>query len=140
MIRLWDRKLETRSKAELIWLRPFGTGNQTFGLNPQSVSSTVGIAALYGDLCFQHARRYLLEQMNAKGYDQTWTYLYNGQRSSDAAQGGQSMSLICASVSLADIRMLVTHTSDLAYFFGEVSDTINGPGGVELSKVMLQYW
>ena len=39
------------------------------------------MAALWGDLAFQHSRRWLLEQANVNGNDLTWTWLYDGQGS-----------------------------------------------------------
>ena len=47
------------------------------------------IAAIYGDLSFQHSRRWLLEQANANGDNQLWTWLYDAQGNGIPADGGE---------------------------------------------------
>ncbi|KAK1927549.1 Carboxylesterase [Papiliotrema laurentii] len=49
---------------------PFGTGNETFGRSPYFKQ----VSAILGDAAFQANRRWFLQQSNAHGFDQTWSY------------------------------------------------------------------
>ncbi|ORX40256.1 Alpha/Beta hydrolase protein [Kockovaella imperatae] len=96
---------------------PYGTGNQTFGLNPQYKR----IASMYGDLAFQHARRWMLEQMNANDWCQTWTWLWDASPHPGTRTG-------------------ISHTFDAQYFLGQVDERDSGPAGVAISSLALEYW
>ncbi|ORX34448.1 Alpha/Beta hydrolase protein [Kockovaella imperatae] len=97
---------------------PYGTGNDTFGLDPEYKR----VASIVGDITFQHARRDMLEQMNANGYHETWTWLWDA-----------------FAIGFAGGYHGVPHTWDTAWWLGQVD-----PGypetALDLEKQTLQYW
>ncbi|WWD00792.1 hypothetical protein V866_007727 [Kwoniella sp. B9012] len=76
---------------------PFDTGNETFGFSPAHKQ----IAAILGDAQFQAPRRYFLEQANAHGLDQTWTYQFEQNTPGQPPARG------------------VYHSSEIPYVYGQ---------------------
>jgi carboxylesterase type B len=75
---------------------PFGTGNETFGLDPTYKQ----LAAILSDAAFQANRRWFLEQSTAYGLDKTWSYAFNSAPPSAAP------------------RLGAYHGADIPYVFG----------------------
>ncbi|KIY31433.1 carboxylesterase [Cryptococcus gattii E566] len=106
---------------------PFGTGNETFGLD----SSFKQFAALYGDGQFQSLRRYFLQQANQYGNSQTWTYQF--EQLTPGAPG----------------YLGSYHGSEVIYVFGAANPKLAATAGSEanyteadqqLSQTMMNYW
>ncbi|KIR26114.1 carboxylesterase [Cryptococcus deuterogattii LA55] len=106
---------------------PFGTGNETFGLDP----SFKQFAALYGDGQFQSLRRYFLQQANQYGNTQTWTYQF--EQLTPGAPG----------------YLGSYHGSEVIYVFGAANPNLAATAGSnanyteadqQLSQTMMNYW
>ncbi|WVR04790.1 hypothetical protein IAU60_001802 [Kwoniella sp. DSM 27419] len=77
---------------------PFGTRNDTFGLDPAYKQ----FSALFTDAVFTAPRRHFLRQVNEYGYNRSWTYTW------DQALPG------------ASDRYGASHLTDLPYILGDV--------------------
>lgn len=98
---------------------PFDTGNATFGLSSQYKR----LAAILGDGPFQSSRRWFLQQSQAYGLTQTWSYLFT------ALTPG------------ADPRLGSYHGSEVAFVYGSVSTARNYTAAdLALSRNMINYW
>lgn len=65
---------------------PYGTGNQTFGLDPVFKQA----ASILGDVAFQSRRRYFLRQANKFNFTRTWSYEFWGESPGEPVYvGGQ---------------------------------------------------
>ncbi|KAH8111494.1 esterase 1 [Phellopilus nigrolimitatus] len=94
---------------------PFGTGNDTFGLNSEFKRAS----AVQGDISFQSLRREWTQAASLQGV-KVFAYLFTDpQTSSGAPQLG------------------VSHGSEIAYVYGIAP---NGPESVTLSHNMIDYW
>ncbi|KAL7419296.1 hypothetical protein Q5752_006133 [Cryptotrichosporon argae] len=98
---------------------PYGTGNETFGLSPYFKE----LASIVGDGQFQSRRRKFLRDANYGGFNNTWTYQFEGATPGLAAYYG------------------VMHGTDVYYVFGEAT-TANGYTADEeaLATAMQTYW
>lgn len=63
---------------------PFGTGNETFGLDPGWKQLT----AIITDGAFMSRRRWFLRQANKHGFKKTWSYQWDGKTPGDPAYYG----------------------------------------------------
>lgn len=54
---------------------PYGTGNETFGLDPIFKQA----ASIVGDEAFQSRRRYFIRQANKFNFTRTWSYEFRGE-------------------------------------------------------------
>ncbi|KAJ9103651.1 hypothetical protein QFC19_004226 [Naganishia cerealis] len=79
---------------------PYGTGNETFGLNPLFKNA----ASLFGDTSFQSSRRNFLQKANQYNVSKTWSYLFSQKKNNTSTYLG------------------APHGSDVFYTFGQ-------PGG-----------
>lgn len=98
---------------------PYGSGNQTFGLDPgwKQVTSVITDAA------FISRRRWFMRHANHFGQRKTWAYEWNAAAPGDPAYLGAS------------------HGRDVLYTFGAVSIGQNYTAGeVALSTAMGNYW
>ncbi|WRT64599.1 uncharacterized protein IL334_001532 [Kwoniella shivajii] len=99
---------------------PFDTGNETFGLG----SAHKQTAAIFGDATFQANRRYFLQQANAHGLNQTWTYQFEQLTPGAAGYLG------------------VYHGSEIPYVYGAPLAGAGNytAGDLSLSVSMMDYW
>ncbi|ORY24002.1 Alpha/Beta hydrolase protein [Naematelia encephala] len=108
---------------------PFGTGNETFGLS----SEFKRLAAILGDAAFQSNRRWFLQQANAHGLSQTWSYLFTRKTPGTADYLG------------------AYHSIEVPYVFGipqlpsdlnPVESLLNNytAGDALLSREIIEYW
>ena len=114
---------------------PFGTGNETFGLDPVYKQAS----AILGDLTFTSLRRQLA-QVNARHGTKTYAYLFTDPQSSTSSPslGGEHSSHITQETEHErGTRFLVPHASEVAYVYGNPQ---NGPASVTLSQNMIDYW
>ncbi|WWC86705.1 uncharacterized protein L201_001582 [Kwoniella dendrophila CBS 6074] len=106
---------------------PFGTGNETFGLDPAFKQAS----AIFGDVVFQAARRHFLRAANRYGLKETWTYQFEQISPDRPAYLG------------------VSHATDVPYFLGEAKPGIGDEhyqqfnytlNDSKLSDYMMDYW
>ncbi|THU76586.1 alpha/beta-hydrolase [Dendrothele bispora CBS 962.96] len=96
---------------------PFGTGNDTFGLDPEYKR----YAAVATDFILLGPRRYLVNEQLLKASIPTFSYLFADQ---DA-------------VPVPDF-VNVTHSSEIFYVFGDLE--VMTPTARKLSSTMMDYW
>ncbi|KAJ7662161.1 extracellular triacylglycerol lipase precursor [Mycena polygramma] len=96
---------------------PFGTGNDTFGINPVFKQA----AALVGDIVIQGPRRFLSQTASAKG-TQVFSYIFTDPQPENPPFLG------------------VAHLSELPYVYGDITIAANGTGPGTLSEIMQDYW
>ncbi|ESK89899.1 extracellular triacylglycerol lipase precursor [Moniliophthora roreri MCA 2997] len=110
---------------------PFGTGNQTFGLNPEYKH----FASLVGDLLVHSERRLFARKMNEASLPM-YGYLFSDP---DAVKVVPSdfKPLNAAPGSLG-----VPHTSEILYVFGNfaVENNMMPASAKQLSTMMMDYW
>ncbi|TYJ55469.1 hypothetical protein B9479_003859 [Cryptococcus floricola] len=105
---------------------PFGTGNETFGLDP----SFKQFAAIFGDMQFQAPRRYFLRQANQNGNAKSWTYQF--EQPSPGITG----------------YLGAFHSSEIPYVYGMARPGDGFPGiaanyteaDSRLSNTIMEYW
>uniref|UniRef100_A0A0W0G596 Carboxylesterase type B domain-containing protein n=1 Tax=Moniliophthora roreri TaxID=221103 RepID=A0A0W0G596_MONRR len=114
---------------------PFGTGNQTFGLNPEYKR----YASILGDIMRNCERRLFARKMNEAGVP-----MYGYQFSDpDAVKVVPSEFRISfGTANAAPGSLGVPHTSEIEYVFGnlEVENDVMPDSAKELSTVMMDYW
>ncbi|KAI5122704.1 hypothetical protein M0805_009757 [Coniferiporia weirii] len=93
---------------------PFGTGNETFGLNSEYKRAS----AVLGDLSFQSLRRQTAQIRSQQGA-KVFAYLFTDPQPEDPPSLG------------------VEHGSEVLYVYGVAP---NGPASVVLSHNMIDYW
>nr|XP_018265272.1 uncharacterized protein I303_01632 [Kwoniella dejecticola CBS 10117]OBR87430.1 hypothetical protein I303_01632 [Kwoniella dejecticola CBS 10117] len=106
---------------------PFGTGNETFGLDPAYKQAS----AIFGDVAFQAPRKHFLKAANQYGLHKAWSYSFE-QISPDRPS-----------------YLGVSHATDVPYFLGEAKPGIGDAHyqqfnytleDAELSDEMMTYW
>ncbi|BEJ12984.1 hypothetical protein CspHIS471_0301580 [Cutaneotrichosporon sp. HIS471] len=98
---------------------PFGTGNETFGLNPAFKQGS----AIAGDMVFHSRRRKFLRRSNDYGNNQTWTYEFVGPTPN------------------IDGFLGIPHSSDVPYVFGVALQENNYTAEAEvLGQQIMDYW
>ncbi|KAF5345457.1 hypothetical protein D9758_013642 [Tetrapyrgos nigripes] len=111
---------------------PFGTGNETFGLNPEYKRT----AAVSTDFLFNAARRFHINQRLLPAGISTFSYLFADP---DAVPVQDFVSGNPAPGSLGS-----THSSEIFYVFGTLKDRPElrevTPTAAKLSKMMMDYW
>ncbi|KAK7455774.1 hypothetical protein VKT23_010806 [Stygiomarasmius scandens] len=105
---------------------PFGTGNDTFGLNPEYKR----YAAVASDLIYQSYRRYMINEQLLKTEIPVFSYLFTDP---DAVPVPDFVSGTPAPGSLG-----VTHSSEIFYVFGDLA--VVTPTATDLSNSMMDYW
>ncbi|ESK89884.1 extracellular triacylglycerol lipase precursor [Moniliophthora roreri MCA 2997] len=110
---------------------PFGTGNQTFGLNPEYKH----YAALVGDLTVHAERRLFARKMNEASAPM-YGYLFSDP---DAIK---VMPSEFRPPNAAPGSLGVPHTSEILYVFGNfaVENNMMPASAKELSTMMMDYW
>ncbi|KAL0569198.1 hypothetical protein V5O48_012773 [Marasmius crinis-equi] len=114
---------------------PFGTGNDTFGLDPGYKRA----AAISGDLGYQSHRRFMLERLSQRPQKQLYSFIF-----ADSNDGVVTVPREFIIGSPAPGSLGVAHSSEIFYVFGTLEDEL-GPGKVaktalELSQTMMDYW
>ncbi|KAJ7230205.1 esterase 1 [Mycena pura] len=108
---------------------PFGTGDKTFGLNPQWKR----YAAIIGDLLFISHCRAIAQNAAKFGIDAF------GYRFNDA--GAQPVLEPFFSNIPADLSYLgVAHTTEIPYVYGYTSLLSNPPSAAPLARMIADYW
>lgn len=105
---------------------PFDTGNETFGY----ASNYKQASAILGDANFQANRRFFLQQANAHGLNQTWTYQFEQYTPGAAAARG------------------VYHGSEIPFVYGAARPGVGAAGFSSnytaadglLSNTIMDYW
>ncbi|BEJ09791.1 hypothetical protein CcaverHIS641_0607060 [Cutaneotrichosporon cavernicola] len=98
---------------------PFGTGNETFGMNPAFKQGS----AIAGDMVFHSRRRKFLRRSNDYGNNQTWTYEFRGPTPN------------------IDGFLGIPHSSDVPYVFGVAVPENNYTAEAEvLGQQIMDYW
>ncbi|WVF69591.1 hypothetical protein IAT40_004369 [Kwoniella sp. CBS 6097] len=99
---------------------PFGTHNETFGLDPAYKQ----FAAIFTDAVHTGPRRHFIRQNNEFGFNRTWTYTFDHR------------------VPGVDPRFGVVHLSDLPYILGDIQAGENQwtQGDEDLSDLIRGYW
>lgn len=98
---------------------PYGTGNQTFGLDP----GWKQLASIITDAAFMSRRRWFLRQANKNCYKKTWSYQWDGRTPG------------------APPSMGAAHGQDVVYSMGAISTAQNyTTAEVALSQAMMNYW
>ncbi|THU84529.1 alpha/beta-hydrolase [Dendrothele bispora CBS 962.96] len=105
---------------------PFGTGNDTFGLDPEYKR----YASVATDFTHLAHRRYLVNEQLLKARIPTFTYLFADP---DAVPVPDFVNGIPAPGSLG-----VTHSSEIFYVFGDLE--VMTPTARKLSSTMMDYW
>ncbi|ESK89901.1 extracellular triacylglycerol lipase precursor [Moniliophthora roreri MCA 2997] len=110
---------------------PFGTGNQTFGLNPEYKR----FASLFSDLIEHSERRLFASKLNEASVPM-YAYLFSDP---DAVKVVPSE---FKSPNAAPGSLGVPHTSEILYVFGNfaVENDMMPNSAKELSTVMMDYW
>ncbi|EEB96733.1 hypothetical protein MPER_04083, partial [Moniliophthora perniciosa FA553] len=110
---------------------PFGTGNQTFGLNPEYKR----FAAILGDLMMHAERRLFASKMNEASVPM-YGYLFSDP---DAVK---VMPSEFKPPNTAPGSLGVPHTSEILYVFGNfaVENDMMPASAKELSVMMMDYW
>ncbi|KAF9483541.1 esterase 1 [Pholiota conissans] len=101
---------------------PFGTGNQTFGLNPEFKRW----AAVFGDFVLHAARRKISKSMSASGI-KVFGYHFTDPNATAMVD-----------IPAAPGSLGVTHGSELSYVFGP--QAFGSPASPSLSAIMQDYW
>ncbi|KAI3608436.1 extracellular triacylglycerol lipase precursor [Moniliophthora roreri] len=110
---------------------PFGTGNQTFGLNPEYKH----YASLFGDLTVHAERRLFARKLNEASVPM-YAYLFSDP---DAIK---VMPSDFRPPNAAPGSLGVPHTSEILYVFGNfaVENNMMPASAKELSTMMMDYW
>ncbi|KAL0569341.1 hypothetical protein V5O48_012623 [Marasmius crinis-equi] len=114
---------------------PFGTGNETFGLDP----GYKRVSAIAGDFEFQSHRRFMLQRFARRPQVPVYSYLF-----ADSNGGVPTVPPEFIIGSPAPGSLGVAHASEIFYLFGTLKDEL-GPGKVattasELSRTIMDYW
>ncbi|KAF8147683.1 extracellular triacylglycerol lipase precursor [Crassisporium funariophilum] len=105
---------------------PFGTGNETFGLDSQYKR----FAAIFGDILFQSPRRTLTQDMSKAGV-KIFGYYFTDPDAQIPSVGFPGAPPAAGSIGIG-------HAAELSYLFGGL--TRSTPTAVALSGVMRDYW
>ncbi|KAI3596374.1 extracellular triacylglycerol lipase precursor [Moniliophthora roreri] len=114
---------------------PFGTGNQTFGLNPEYKR----YASILGDIMRNCERRLFARKMNEAGVP-TYGYQFSDPDAVKVIPSEFRISFGTANAVPGSLG--VPHTSEIEYVFGnlEVENDMMPDSAKELSTVMMDYW
>ncbi|KAF8181104.1 esterase 1 [Pholiota molesta] len=110
---------------------PFGTGNDTFGLNGEFKR----FAAVDGDFLFQTARRTFTQDASAAGVN-IFAYLFTDP---DAVVPAQVISAVLPAPP-APGSLGVAHSSEINYVFGGAINNFKTPAAQALSTNIQDYW
>ncbi|KAL5495839.1 hypothetical protein ACEPAI_1303 [Sanghuangporus weigelae] len=94
---------------------PFGTGNETFGLDPAFKEAS----AVLGDIAFTSLRRKLAQDVSQHG-TKVFAYLFTDPQTSTFPP-----------------YLGVMHSAEVVYVYGAPQ---NGPASISLSQNMIDYW
>ncbi|KAL5518415.1 hypothetical protein ACEPAH_97 [Sanghuangporus vaninii] len=94
---------------------PFGTGNETFGLDPAFKQAS----AVFADIAFNSLRRKLAQDVSQHG-TKVFAYLFTDPQTLTTAP-----------------YLGVTHGAEVVYVYGAPQ---NGPASISLSRSMIDYW
>ena len=112
---------------------PFGTGNETFGLNPEFKRE----AAVMTDVAFAALRRNMSQVSSANGIS-VFSYLFTDPQPSSGEPflGSTCQTTLRFFVQLRSV-LVAFHGSEVVYVYGAAP---NGPASVVLSRTMIEYW
>ncbi|ESK83717.1 extracellular triacylglycerol lipase precursor [Moniliophthora roreri MCA 2997] len=114
---------------------PFGTGNQTFGLNPEYKR----YASILGDL-IQNSERRLFARKTNEASVPMYAYQFSDPDAVKVVPSEFRVSFGTANAAPGSLG--VPHTSEISYVFGnlEVENDMMPDSAKELSTVMMDYW